>query len=196
MPRPNQPRSIASEANVAERITLEREKRDLSYDALAKAMTDEGCSLAATAIYRIEKGQPRRRITVDELVAFARVFDTTEADLLAPMELIRNARAQELARKALQVWEELPAAVYRLTEVVAEMRQLQDSDAEVYESFQHQWRNEEAKLPDPPFAPVVIKRLTALVEAVITVHSAPGGHPAKMPIRRKRDGKVRGDGER
>ena len=194
MPRHNKPRSIASEANVAKRITVEREARGLSYEALAKLMTARGCSIAGSAIFRVEKGTPPRRINVDELIAFAKVFDTTPDDLLMPLELIRKERAQQLAKKALQVWEELPAAVYRLTEVVAEMRELQESDAEVYESFQHQWRNEEAKLPDPPFAPVVIKRLTALVEAVIAVHSAPGRHPAKMQVRPKRDGKVRGDG--
>src|SRR5262249_48319270 len=159
----------------------------LSYEALAKLMTEEGCSIAGSAIFRIEKGNPPRHINVDELFTFAKVFDTTVDDLLAPVELKRKKRAQELAEKALQVWNALPEDVYRLTEVVAEMRQLADSDPEVYESFQHLWRNEEAKLRDPPFAPIVIERLTALVDAVIAVHGAPGAHPARMPVRRKSD---------
>ena len=88
MPRHNKPRSIASEANVAERITRERESRELSYEALAKLMTDQGCSLVGSAVYRIEKGDPPRHITVDELVAFATVFDTTVPDLLVSVETV------------------------------------------------------------------------------------------------------------
>jgi transcriptional regulator with XRE-family HTH domain len=192
MPRPNQRRSIAKEANVAERITLERVARGLSYEALAKLMTEQGCYIAGSAIFRIEKGTPPRHITVDELVAFAKVFDTTEDDLLAPVELKRKERGRQLVRDVFQVWEALPADVYRLTELVAERRRLADSDPEVYEYFRHQWRNQAEKLTERPLAPVVIDKLTALIKAVIAVHGAPGAHPAKMPVRRKKDGKVRG----
>ena len=47
-------------------------------------MTDAGCPITGSAIFKIEKSQPRRRIVVDELVAFARVFGI-------PMEQLTTA---------------------------------------------------------------------------------------------------------
>jgi transcriptional regulator with XRE-family HTH domain len=181
MPRPNAPRTIASESNVAQRIILERERRGLSYDALAKLMTDAGCSLAGTAIFRIEKGDPPRRITVDELVAFAKVFDTAPDDLLAPVEVARKKRGRELAEKTFRALEELPRSVHLLAESVAEVRALSEDDPAVYEYFQHQWDRESKQLTAYSLTPIVAEKLGALVEAVIGVHSRPGAHPAKMP---------------
>jgi transcriptional regulator with XRE-family HTH domain len=182
MPRPNRPRSIASESNLAERIALEREKRALSYEALAGLMTDAGCAMAGTAIFRIETGNPRRRITVDELVAFAAVFDTTVEDLLAPVEVARKERARRLVAKAFTAFDALPATVYTLAEVIAEIRELSESDPEVHEYFVHLWQSESQKLTAYPLAPLVSEKLTALVEAVVAVHSQPGAHPGKMPV--------------
>jgi transcriptional regulator with XRE-family HTH domain len=87
MPRPNQPRSIASEHALARRIANERERRGWSYDGLASRMTKAGCAIQSSAIYKIEKSDPPRRITVDELVAFAEVFAVPVQDLLLPPEI-------------------------------------------------------------------------------------------------------------
>jgi hypothetical protein len=48
-------------------------------------MTLAGCPMYPTTIYKIEKGEKgkRRRITVDELVAFSRVFGIGVEELLA-----------------------------------------------------------------------------------------------------------------
>lgn len=96
MPRPSRTTSSGAEANLARRVKYEREKRGLSYEALAKAMTDAGCKIQGSAIYKIEKADPPRRITVDELTAFADVFETSVSDLLTDMDLIEQKRAQEL----------------------------------------------------------------------------------------------------
>lgn len=56
MSRPNRKRTIEGESNLAERVAQEREAAGLSYE-------------------KIEKGNPRRRVTVDELLAFSEVFD-------------------------------------------------------------------------------------------------------------------------
>src|SRR3954471_16942436 len=97
-PRPNRSRGMESEGSLAERIAWERDRRSLSYEALAKLMTDAGCSVQGSAIYRIEKGQPPRRVTVDELVALAEVFGVDRLeDLLEPVELIQQRRAREVA---------------------------------------------------------------------------------------------------
>jgi transcriptional regulator with XRE-family HTH domain len=98
MPRPNRPRSIHSEVNLAERIAFEREARGLSYETLAKSMTDAGCSITGSAIYRIEKGTPPRRVSVDELVALSDVLDVDIVELLVPLGLVRQQRALEITK--------------------------------------------------------------------------------------------------
>lgn len=99
MARPNRLRSVEGESNLARRIQREREYRGLSYEALAKAMTEAGCSIQGSAIFKIEKGNPRRRITVDELVALAKVFDVEVENLLTPVEVLRTRRGKELLKE-------------------------------------------------------------------------------------------------
>ena len=74
MPRPNQERTIGAESALAFRIESERGARGWSLATLAEEMTAVGCPIDASAIYKIEKGSPRRRITVDELAALSRVW--------------------------------------------------------------------------------------------------------------------------
>jgi len=94
--RQNRWRSVEGESNLARRIQREREYRGMSYEVLAKAMTAKGCSIQGSAIYKMEKGTPPRRITVDELVTFADVFETTVEDLLTPVEVLRTKRAKQV----------------------------------------------------------------------------------------------------
>jgi hypothetical protein len=49
-----------------------------------------------SAIYKIEKGEPRRRITVDELMGFAAVFNTNVSDLLLSRDIGEDAHAAQL----------------------------------------------------------------------------------------------------
>lgn len=86
MPRPNKPRSIATEVALARRIAYERERLGMSYEGLAGRMTKAGCPIQASGLYKIEKAG--RRITVDELVGLAKVFELDVPDLLRPVELI------------------------------------------------------------------------------------------------------------
>lgn len=98
MPRPNQPRSIAGESALARRIAQEREAKGMSFRALAIQMEHRGCPINSSALLRIEKGE--RRITVDELLAFAEVFGVpVERMLLAP-----ELAAREDLIKLLDVW--------------------------------------------------------------------------------------------
>lgn len=99
MPRPNQPRSIASEDALARRIGFEREARGWSPQGLASRMTEAGCAIQASAIYKIEKADPPRRITVDELVAFSQVFEIPVGQLLIPPDI---AAANELVDLVLK----------------------------------------------------------------------------------------------
>jgi transcriptional regulator with XRE-family HTH domain len=96
VPRPNPPRALQCEENLAHRIAYERERRGWTYDGTAKRLTDAGCPIQGSAIYKIEKGNPRRRISVDELVAFAEVFDVETVELLVPLELVAEHEALHL----------------------------------------------------------------------------------------------------
>jgi transcriptional regulator with XRE-family HTH domain len=98
VPRPNPPRSIATEQTLARRIAYEREKRGMSYEGLALRMTKTGCPINASALYKIEKADPPRRITVNELVALARVFEVPVNELLVPPEVAADKQALQLAQ--------------------------------------------------------------------------------------------------
>ena len=112
MSRPNQLRVMYSEVNLARRIAYEREQRGWSYEGIAERMTRVGCAIQASAIYKIEKGNPPRRISVDELVAVSRVLDVPVDRLLVPLEVVVSEAALMLFSK----WTEAGAAVAEATE--------------------------------------------------------------------------------
>lgn len=85
MPRPNPLRSIDGEKALAQRIAYEREERGWTYAGLASRMTSVGCPIQASALYKIEKSNPPRGISVDELIALKRVFELELDDLVQPM---------------------------------------------------------------------------------------------------------------
>lgn len=74
--------SIDPEALLAVRIEKLRSERDWSYGDLARHLAGVGCKIERSSLLKIEKGEPRRRITVNELVGFAAVFGTTVEDLV------------------------------------------------------------------------------------------------------------------
>lgn len=81
---------VGSERALARRIKYERERRDISPSELARRMAALGCPMNQSGIWKIENGDPPRRITVDELVAFSRVFQVPADDLLLPAEVVRR----------------------------------------------------------------------------------------------------------
>ena len=110
MSRPNQPRSTTAEVNLARRIKFEREQRGWSPAQLAEQMTAIGCSIQTSAIYRIEARENRRRISVDELVTLARVFETSVDDLLRPFDFVLVERLQKVEVDYLEAVEALADA--------------------------------------------------------------------------------------
>jgi transcriptional regulator with XRE-family HTH domain len=94
--RPNKARQVFAEDHLAARIAKERKAQTMSLEGLAKRMTGAGCAINQSAIYKIEQGQPRRRITVDELVGFARAFNMSVEDLLTAPELLASKRLAPL----------------------------------------------------------------------------------------------------
>lgn len=100
MPRVHPERSLVHERNLARRIAHEREQRGMSYAGLADRMTRSGMPMQKATIFKIEEGDPPRRITVDELVGFASVFGIDVSDLLVPVELVHEREAARLLKSA------------------------------------------------------------------------------------------------
>ncbi|MFE0720212.1 helix-turn-helix domain-containing protein [Streptomyces rochei] len=86
---------------MAEHVRLERERRGWSTAELARHVSSAGVSMSQSAVWRIENGEPRRKISVDELVAFARVFNKTIDDLLAP---IRTEYPEQVVEAYARRW--------------------------------------------------------------------------------------------
>ncbi len=127
MPRPNAPRTIAGEHSLARRVAHERESRRMSYEGLASRMVNVGCPINASAIYKIEKSDPPRRITVDELVAFSKVFDIAIDQLLLPPEVVASGELRAL----VVAWDEATVLFNAATvEERESRRRLQDFVAE------------------------------------------------------------------
>ena len=143
MSRQNPLRSIGGEANLARRIERERTARGLSYEALAKQLTAVGCSMSGSAIYKIERAEPPRRITVDELIALAQVFDTTVDDLLIPVEVLEREYAQELLKDLDQADAGMLEAIAPVLQSYSELFYLAAADPELYEYvFGHHYRDD------------------------------------------------------
>lgn len=96
MPRTTAGRTSANETNLRRRLTAERERRGWTYDGTAQRVTEAGCRLQPSSVYKIEKGDPPRRILVDELVGFAAAFGLSVEELLLPVEAADDARLGEL----------------------------------------------------------------------------------------------------
>ncbi len=114
MPKTNPGRRRGPETDAALRIALERDRRGMSAAHLARLVTARGCPINASAINKIEQGKPPRRITVDELVAFAEVFDLDVTDLLIPAHAAREKQIEQVYRQLVDAHAQtlLTAAVY------------------------------------------------------------------------------------
>src|SRR5258708_10614078 len=73
-PNPRPPGPPTAEDRVARRVEYERGTRGWSREDLARRMTEAGAAVNQSAIYKIEKGEPRRTISLDEAHALAKVF--------------------------------------------------------------------------------------------------------------------------
>lgn len=131
MPRPNRARSLENEENLAKRIAMEREERGMSYEGLARRMSDAGCATHASALYKIEKGSPPRRVTVSELIALAAVFETSIEDLLMPPELRVSQQAREVLHALTAANESLSSGVRHLSGIVEQLRQISNQSPDL-----------------------------------------------------------------
>jgi len=164
MARPNLGRTLEGESNLARRVEIERRSRGWSYAALAEAMTRAGCTINASAIYKIEKGDPPRKITVDELLALAEVFDVEVEDLLTPVEILRKERAKNLLTELELARHTMARAMADLLRATAEYELLGATDPELQEYAENMAARRTAK--EQAQGGIEVE----LPEGVITVH--------------------------
>jgi transcriptional regulator with XRE-family HTH domain len=119
---------LVNEDALARRVAYERERRGWSPGGLARLMTKAGCPMNQSSIWKIENGEPRRKITVDEAIAFAKVFETTLEELLTPPDLIAQTAAAERALRLLghygERFEAAAIALARCDETAAELEEV------------------------------------------------------------------------
>ena len=94
LPRRNAPTQLRDEEYLAQNIAMIREEKGWSYEGLARRLTDVGYPMHPSALHKIEKLRPRRRITVNELVAFSAVFQVPIEDLLVDPSVRMDAAAK------------------------------------------------------------------------------------------------------
>lgn len=102
MPKRTAARDITErgEKNLRERIARERSRRGWSYEDLARQMAEAGCPINKAALRSVEKGDPPRRITVDELLALAEIFaDGDVEELLMPLQVLEQRAAHGLIER-------------------------------------------------------------------------------------------------
>lgn len=146
MPRSNPPRAVFAEANLARRIAIERQRRGWTYEKLAGKLGDVDCTIQVSALHKIEKSDPPRRITVDELVAFSKVFGLPLNDLVADSSTLIPSRAFDLRermeialaaafdgqRAQVALWDEWSARMREYTDFI-------DSHPEVKDDLDQMW---------------------------------------------------------
>lgn len=109
---------LYSEGNVAARVALEREVRGWSTTELAERVTKAGVKMNQTAVWRIENGEPRRRINLDEALAFARVFELPLEELMSPPLEGLDVDSRRLVQEAVEAFYEAREARDRLHHAV------------------------------------------------------------------------------
>lgn len=109
---------LYSEGNVAGRVALEREVRGWSTTELAERVTRAGVKMNQTAVWRIENGSPRRRINLDEALAFSRVFELPLEELMSPPLEGLDIDSRRLVQEAVEAFYEARDARDRLHRAV------------------------------------------------------------------------------
>jgi transcriptional regulator with XRE-family HTH domain len=124
MPRPNRGRTLNVEASVARRIAYERDRRNWTNDGLASRMTLHGCGMHPSAIHKILRLDQPRRITANELAAFAEVFEIGLDELIKPPEVLLEGRAKATFEQWANAVAESDRAHQELARAEAEVVQL------------------------------------------------------------------------
>jgi len=139
MPRPNRPRSLGSERELARRIALLCEQHNMKYPELAERMTTAGCPIQPSALYKLSQDPPRR-ITVNELVAIANIFNLAVNDLLRPIAVVEKEWAEEVARDWIGATFALDDAQAEAVRAAIKLAHVARQSPDLAEYVEHQWK--------------------------------------------------------
>ena len=84
-------------------------------------VTDVGCLMHPSTPFKIEKGDPPRRITIDEFVGFSKVFGLSLDELLVPPDVAEDAAITELVQRFGQVLVEAREPLQQLSAIRDEL---------------------------------------------------------------------------
>lgn len=151
VPRQNPPRLVGGELGMARRIAFEREQRGWTTESLAKRMTEAGCPINQSAIWKIENGQPRRKISYDEALAFAQLFELSITELAVAPEIAANESVRALVEEHQRLSVEAIRRDLRMAEIMRKVRALladfPDAERVLEELFP--WDGEPDHTPQP-----------------------------------------------
>ncbi len=159
MPRPNTERSIQVEKFLARRIEELRAERKWTYRDLAKEMGDVGCAIEPSALQKIEKGTPPRRIVVNELVAFATVFSVDIADLLVSPDYLREVQFQRDLQEGMDLSKEISQLELRRIDItwrLVDLCRAQDNGATFEAALRHEAASIDSNSPGGEYLQSVI----------------------------------------
>lgn len=129
---------LGSDDNVGARIKELRETREWSLEKLADELGKVGHPLNRSSLWKVESGSTRRRVSLREAVAFAKVFSVPIDELfltegqLTQREIIRSAdRAMELLAVAHTAWVHYTQAVTYAQQVLDRAPDRSDAAAEL-----------------------------------------------------------------
>jgi hypothetical protein len=110
---------------LARRVAAERAARGWSNETLARRMSEAGCAIQPSALYKIQS-EPPRRITVNELVGLSAAFGVSVQELLAPADQVITGLVKERFDAWLRVSAERDRVAQRVRDLETEIRELLD----------------------------------------------------------------------
>lgn len=103
MPRKTS-RTVNAEQVARQRIRSERRRHNWTEATLARRLTERGTPMTQSTISKIERGTPKRGISLDEAYGFAKVFGIGLDDLVTPPPTAGDRKqAQQIHRDILAI---------------------------------------------------------------------------------------------
>lgn len=112
----------------AERIRYEREKRGWSTSELARRVSAAGVTLRQQQVWQTESGTPRRRLSVGEAAAFAKVFGISLAELMVPPEQIADLDLIEIGRTFMEWQRDAGVLAARFQDIAKRIDELDEDN--------------------------------------------------------------------
>jgi len=118
----------AGQENLSRRLAQLRARKKWTAGDVQRELAKVGCDVPRNAALRIEQGT--RQVTVDELVAFSKVYGKTVEDLMTPVELVGHETAKGIAARIDREMAVALESLQRLGEALNALRELRKGEPE------------------------------------------------------------------